>query len=235
MQHKRTGRLNFEVKESMNHTIKAIIIVVAIASMLVVEATTVPIMQNSFASKRSDFKGAEGNPNTNTNTNTNSADSSSTSTATADNTNNITNSASSNQAQSQSACAVAVTCPEGSTTITTLSSPSLSSPSPSPATTLQISKHCDPSCSSNLMFPIVVAGNNPEPSSFRLRNGESQSVTLGPGGFTVIETLPIDFRISFSGDCRQGGPTIGAGQNLHCTITNTHPYLRNTSQMGILR
>jgi hypothetical protein len=103
----------------MNHTIKGILIVAAITSMLVVGTTTMfPIMQNSFASKKHDFKGAERNTDTNINTNTNSADSSSSSNATADNTNNINNTASSNQAQSQSACAVAVTCPEGSTTIT---------------------------------------------------------------------------------------------------------------------
>jgi hypothetical protein len=90
----------------MNHTIKSIILVVAIASILVVGLSMFPIMQN--ASARS----------TNTNTNTNSADSSSSSDATASNTNNINNTASSNQAQSQSACAVAVTCPEGTTTVT---------------------------------------------------------------------------------------------------------------------
>ncbi|HKR72568.1 MAG TPA: hypothetical protein VJR94_00500 [Candidatus Nitrosocosmicus sp.] len=51
----------------MNHTIKGIIIVVAITLMLVVGATTmIPIMQNSFAYKKSDFKGAERDPNTNT-------------------------------------------------------------------------------------------------------------------------------------------------------------------------
>jgi hypothetical protein len=94
----------------MNHTIKGIIIVVAITSMLVVGATTMtPIMQNSFA---------ERDINTNTNTNTNSADSSSSSNATAENTNNIDNTATATQSQEQDACAVAVTCPEGSTTVT---------------------------------------------------------------------------------------------------------------------
>ena len=93
----------------MNHTIKGIIIVIAITSILVVGATIMaPIMQNSIASKRS----AEGNTNTNT------ADSSSSSSATADNTNNINNTATSAQTQEQDACAVAVTCPEGNTTVT---------------------------------------------------------------------------------------------------------------------
>ncbi|MBV9176194.1 MAG: hypothetical protein JO297_04075 [Nitrososphaeraceae archaeon] len=53
----------------MNHTIKGIIIVVAITSMLVVGAASmIPIMQNSFAYKKSDFKQADRDPNTNTNT-----------------------------------------------------------------------------------------------------------------------------------------------------------------------
>jgi hypothetical protein len=102
----------------MNHTIKGIIIVAAITSILVLGASMVPIMQNSFAYKRSYFEKAESDPNTNTNTNTNSANSSSTSDATASNTNNINNTATSAQNQEQSACAVAVTCPEGNTTAT---------------------------------------------------------------------------------------------------------------------
>src|SRR5207248_9563647 len=101
----------------MNHTIKGILIVAAITSMLVLGATMIPIMQNSFASKKHDFKGAERDPNTNTNTNTNSADSSSSSNATAENTNNIDNSATATQNQEQNACAVAVTCQGGSTTV----------------------------------------------------------------------------------------------------------------------
>ena len=101
----------------MNHTIKGILIVAAITSMLVVGATMVPIMQNSFAHKKSAEDNQAGG-NTNTNTNTNSATSSSSSDATASNTNNITNSATASQSQQQSACAVAVTCPEGNTTAT---------------------------------------------------------------------------------------------------------------------
>jgi hypothetical protein len=85
--------------------------------MLVVGINMVPIMQNSFASKKFDVKQADRNANTNTNTNTNSADSSSSSSATASNTNNINNTATSAQSQEQSACAVAVTCPEGNTTV----------------------------------------------------------------------------------------------------------------------
>jgi hypothetical protein len=44
----------------MNHTIKGILIVAAIASMLVLGASMIPIMQNSFAKNKSDFKQAEG-------------------------------------------------------------------------------------------------------------------------------------------------------------------------------
>src|SRR5436309_12670344 len=110
----------------MNHTIKGIIIVVVITSMLVLEADMLPIMQNSFAHKKSDFKmkdifegrSADRDPNTNTNTNTNTATSDSDSTATASNTNNINNTATASNSQEQDACAVAVTCPEGSTTVT---------------------------------------------------------------------------------------------------------------------
>jgi cytoskeletal protein RodZ len=101
----------------MNHTIEGIIIVAAITSMLVVGATMVPVMQNSFAHKKSaEDRQAEGN--TNSNTNTNSATSSSSSDATASNTNNINNTATASQSQEQDACAVAVTCPEGNTTAT---------------------------------------------------------------------------------------------------------------------
>jgi cytoskeletal protein RodZ len=109
----------------MNHTIKGIIVVAAITSMLVLGLSMAPVMQNSFAQrtkptddgliiKSADERQAEGN--TNTNTNTNSATSDSDSTATASNTNNITNSATASNSQSQDACAVAVTCPEGVTT-----------------------------------------------------------------------------------------------------------------------
>ena len=95
----------------MNHTIKGIVMLAAITSMLVVGLSMVPVMQNSFAHK----KDRQAASNTNTNTNTNSATSSSDSNATASNTNTITNSATASQSQSQSACAVAVTCPGGTT------------------------------------------------------------------------------------------------------------------------
>jgi hypothetical protein len=178
----------------MNHTIKGIIIVVAITSMLVLGATTmVPIMQN--ASARS----------TNTNTNTNSADSSSTSDATADNTNNINN----------SACTVTITCTEGSTSVTS-----------STTGTLRITKICPPGCSGT-EFPITVIGNNPQPSSFSLKSGQGQDVKLGPGSFTVHETVPRKFTPRYSGDCKRTGSgspdatgTISAEQNLLCTVVN---------------
>ena len=100
----------------MNHTIKGILIVAAITSMLVVGLSMVPVMQNSFAHKKSAEDNQAGG-NTNTNTNTNSADSNSTSDATASNTNTITNSATASQSQNQTACAVAVTCPDASTSV----------------------------------------------------------------------------------------------------------------------
>src|SRR5215475_14151233 len=189
----------------MNHTIKGIIIVVVITSMLVLGLSMVPIMQN--ASARS----------TNTNSNTNSADSSSSSDATASNTNDINNTATATQSQEQDACAVAVTCPEGSTTVTP------------PATgTLQISKICDPPSAECIgtTFSITVTGTPPvTPSSFTLQNGQTQAVTLGPGSFTVTETQSKPLFPIFTGACVSTVPfsatgTISAGQTLTCTIDN---------------
>jgi hypothetical protein len=205
----------------MNHTIKGIIIVVVVTSMLIVGATTmIPIMQNSFAHKKSDFKGADRDPNTNTNTNTNPATSDSDSTATASNTNNINNTATASQSQEQSACAVAVTCPEGSTTVTP----------PTPTTgTLEITKICRivQQCS-GITFSITVIDNNRQPSSFTLVNGQTQSVTFIPGNFDVRESIPTGHGPpDFTGNCSppfQDAPdavgTISAGQTLTCTIIN---------------
>ena len=190
----------------MNHTIKGIIIVIAITSMLVVGLSMVPIMQNSFASKKSDFKKER---YTNTNSNTNSADSSSSSSATASNTNNINN----------TACAVAVTCPEGSTTVRQ---------TPTPTTgTLVIEKIC-PECAALQSFSIQVTGNNPQPPSVSLTNEQERSVILGPGNYTVTETPVSGFQSPFfGGDCKQTAKgsheatgTISAGQTLRCIIDN---------------
>jgi hypothetical protein len=136
----------------MNHTIKGILIVVAITSMLVLGATTmVPILQNSFAHKKSDFKKAE--RDTNINVNRNSADSSSSSTATASNTNNINN----------SACTVTVsTCPKGSTSVTT--------PTPTPTPTLT-------PCTGDI-FPTFSGGTEESGES---RTTEAAEAVLGPG------------------------------------------------------
>ena len=89
----------------MNHTIKGIIIVAAITSMLVVGLSMVPIAQNSFAHKKE--RGTS-------NTNINSADSSSTSTATASNTNNINNTNAQAQNNAQALCVLVGDCPVGS-------------------------------------------------------------------------------------------------------------------------
>jgi hypothetical protein len=196
----------------MNHTIKGILIVAEITSMLVLGATTIPIMQNSFAHKRS----AESN--TNTNTNTNSATSDSDSTATATNTNNINNTATASQSQEQDACAVAVTCPEGSTTVTS---------TPPPATgTLEIFKYCAPSCP-DTEFHITLTGNSPvTPPSFNIGDGGRQTVTLGSGTFTIHEVPTAGFSPSFEDGCMQSGSpgeatgTISAGQTVRCIITN---------------
>jgi hypothetical protein len=92
--------------------------------------------------------------------------------------------------------------------------------------TLVIIKSCR-LCPSTFSFSVQVTGNNPNPSSFTLSNGQSQSVTLGPGSFTVNEVpVPGFFPPSFSGDCREAGSsratgTISAGQHLTCTILNS--------------
>jgi hypothetical protein len=76
-------------------------------------------------------------------------------------------------------------------------------------------------------FSIRVTGNNPNPSSFPLSNGNSQAVGLKSGAFTITEDSTPGFTTSFSGDCMQSSSnskeatgTIAAGQHLACTITN---------------
>ncbi|HEY6884034.1 MAG TPA: hypothetical protein VI278_08365 [Nitrososphaeraceae archaeon] len=84
-----------------------------------------------------------------------------------------------------------------------------------------------------LEFPITATGNNlVRPSSFSLSIGESQTVTLGPGSFTIHESVPGEFfNPVWEGNCVQSGGspasgspdatvTISAGQTLHCTILN---------------
>jgi hypothetical protein len=80
-----------------------------------------------------------------------------------------------------------------------------------------------------LAFSITVTGNNPQPSSFTLSNGEHQAVTLGPGSFTVTETPGFTAPV-FSLNCKQTAHrsfsatgTISAGQRLFCLIENRHP------------
>jgi hypothetical protein len=51
-------------------------------------------------------------------------------------------------------------------------------------------------------FPITVTGNNPQPSSSTLRNEQCQYVKLGPGSYTVHESVPRGFFTPrFTGDC----------------------------------
>jgi hypothetical protein len=89
---------------------------------------------------------------------------------------------------------------------------------------LEITKDC--SCLATGGFPITVTGNNPQPSSLSIPRGQTQSVTLGPGSFTVTESQ-TGFATTFTGDCTQTAPgsfeatgTISAGQTLHCTVIN---------------
>jgi hypothetical protein len=272
----------------MNHTIKGILIVAAIASMLVVGLGMIPLAQNTYASSyrhqdnilnqgddtyrsagsessnvaiqesgkgnsATSFSDQSSNPqqqqnqptssqqqdpqtdkdkdnkfpitlnvipdqritNTNVNPNRNTAGSDSSSASDASNNNTINNTALARQRQAETSCAVALTCPEGSTTVTRTS----------PTTgTLKISKVCIPGCPGTSFF-IQVIGNNPQPSSFFLTNGGVRIVTLGPGSYTVTESLMAGFNTVFTGDCLQTAPgsatgTISAGQSLSCTVAN---------------
>ncbi len=93
-----------------------------------------------------------------------------------------------------------------------------------PGTTTLLVKTCnlpDPICV-QLSFMIVIAGNNPQPSSFSLRGGDSQLVTLDAGNFVITSFSPTRNNV-FSGDCIQTNRfqatgTISAGQHLTCTI-----------------
>jgi hypothetical protein len=89
-------------------------------------------------------------------------------------------------------------------------------------------------------FQIMVAGNNPVPSSFA-GSENPEAVSIGPGDYTISETRPdtsvlqqelntqvVNFGDSFfvSGDCvlNQAGDTatgtIAAGQSQECNIIN---------------
>jgi hypothetical protein len=277
----------------MNHTIKGILIVVVITSMLVVGMNMIPLAQNTYASShryqdnilnqkdetyrspgsqssnvgiQDSGKGnsptaysdqssntqqqnqptlQQQNPqanknkdnkfpitlnvlpdqritNNNVNPNRNTADSNSGSASDASNNNTIDNTALARQRQAEASCAVALTCSEGSTTVT-----------PPTTGTLIITKICNPAGSFAVCeattFSITVTDNNPRPSSFSLTHGHSQAVTLGPGSFTVHESIPAGFEPpGFTGDCVQTARrspdatgTINIGETLHCTITNT--------------
>jgi hypothetical protein len=173
----------------MNHTIKGIIIVVAITSMLVLGATTTtPIMQNSFAHKKSDFNRADPDPNTNINTN--SADSSSSSDATASNTNNIDNTATASSNQNQNACAIALTCSQGSTTVT----PSPADPCPhSPYTDFVAGTGCQDGEPQTTCNPPTIGGQTATPTT------SSICTALLASG------LPSD---TFQNDCHNAGGAV---------------------------
>jgi hypothetical protein len=92
--------------------------------------------------------------------------------------------------------------------------------------TLLVKKICRNFVGTPCAFTIMVTGNNPQPSTFVLQNGDNQLVTLGPGSYTVKETQPPGIISSFAGDCTEiainGTATgaISAGQHQTCTITN---------------
>ena len=103
----------------MNHTIKGILVVAAITSMLVVGATMVPVMQNAFAGKKHDFKKQhdfkKARSSSVTNTNDNDLSAILNSTNTAANSNTITNTNTQNQSQGQNACILVGECTAAST------------------------------------------------------------------------------------------------------------------------
>jgi len=96
--------------------------------------------------------------------------------------------------------------------------------------TLLVSKDCIRLRSGNCLntFNVQITGNNPQPSSFSISDPQNQTVTLGPGSFTVSEVPVAGFQVSFTGHCLQTGPfvatgTISAGQHLTCIIRNVTP------------
>jgi len=78
-------------------------------------------------------------------------------------------------------------------------------------------------------FNIQVTGNNPSPSSFQ-GSDKGTTVTIGPGKYTVSETLPSGdntfFLAKFAGDCQKDDDNpsatgnIKAGETQECTINN---------------
>jgi hypothetical protein len=165
--------------------------------------------------------------NTNVNPNRNTASSNSSSASDAANDNTINNTALARQRQADASCAVGVTCPEGSTTVT---------PTPPTTGTLVITKVCPLGCSGS-MFSIEVQFGNKQVVPFTLGDGQTQVVTLDPGRYTVVEEKVLKSDVRFDGDCMPDSEakdasaigTIGAGQTLHCTITNFPPPTPPTS------
>jgi len=100
-------------------------------------------------------------------------------------------------------------------------------PTPTPipmpeTTTLTVIKNVTNSTASASQFTMHVAGTNLNPANFA-GSETGVDVSLGTGGFTVIETKPTDTFTGpfFEGDCNASGSgTIAAGQHLTCTVKN---------------
>jgi len=75
---------------------------------------------------------------------------------------------------------------------------------------------------------ITITGNNPQPHTFLISNGNSQSVTLGAGKYTVTDhTLLNPNDVGFAFDCKSSvrsplaaNGTIAAGQTQRCGIVH---------------
>jgi hypothetical protein len=102
-----------------------------------------------------------------------------------------------------------------------------------PSTTLEIFKRCIPSCPESTFSIRVTGPNNPQPSSFSLKDGGVQFVLFGGGtSFKIVESPVAGFNpplFTFpprQGDCRalpgefQAFGTISPGLNAICVITN---------------
>ena len=90
--------------------------------------------------------------------------------------------------------------------------------------------HNDPSCDFQASdFNIKITGNNPSPESFKGSESGTE-VTLGPGDYQVIETVPFGgaWDVSVQGDCEivpgevlKITGNMKAGETQEYTITNS--------------
>ncbi|HXF97673.1 MAG TPA: hypothetical protein VNJ46_03555 [Gaiellaceae bacterium] len=66
-------------------------------------------------------------------------------------------------------------------------------------------------------FAISVSGSAPSPASFQGAESPGTQVAIGPGSYSVTETVDPDYDVTYSAGC---SGTIAAGGSATCTITN---------------